>query len=77
MKMGRLEEIGRIKAYPDNIQTQYSMRKSNEFFKSQVEVTRIRLGNRQTTETLINEEALIAKFLRNERKMWIPRMEIL
>ena len=42
-----------------------------------VEVPRIRIGNRQTVETLINEEALLlAKFLRNERKAWIPRLSI-
>jgi len=32
-------------------------------------------GKRQRIETLINEEALLlAKFLRNERKTWIPRI---
>jgi len=33
------------------------------------------VGKRQTVETLINEEALLlAKFLRDERKTWIPRI---
>jgi len=42
-----------------------------------VEISRIRAGNRQSIETLINEEALLlAKFLRNELKKWIPRITI-
>jgi len=40
-----------------------------------VEIIRIRHGKRQTLEWLINEEALLlAKFLRNERKEWNPRI---
>ena len=40
-----------------------------------VEIPRIRHGKRQTLDTLINEEALLlAKFLRNERKEWNPRL---
>ena len=32
-------------------------------------------GKKQTVETLINEEALLfAKYLRNERETWIPRI---
>jgi hypothetical protein len=32
-------------------------------------------GEKQELETLINEEALLfAKFLRNEREYWIPRV---
>jgi hypothetical protein len=38
-----------------------------------VEVSRIRRGKRRELETLINEEALLfAKYLRDERKTWIP-----
>lgn len=38
----------------------------------------IRVGKRQTIETLINEEALLfAKFLRNEQEKWTPRNESL
>jgi hypothetical protein len=40
-----------------------------------VEIPRIRHGKKQTLDTLINEEVLLlAKFLRNERKEWIPRL---
>lgn len=45
------------------------------FFERMVEVPRMRIGKRQTIQTLINEEALLfAKFLRDERKTWEPRM---
>ena len=51
--------------------------KQNIFFKIVVEIPRIRIGKKQTIETLINEEALLlAKFLRDERKTWIPRRAI-
>jgi hypothetical protein len=40
-----------------------------------VEIPRIRVGKRQTIETLINEEALmLASYLRGERTTWIPRI---
>jgi hypothetical protein len=40
-----------------------------------VEVKRLRNGEHQTIETLINEEALLfAKYLRGESKSWIPRI---
>ena len=40
------------------------------------EVAAYRSGKPQTVETLINEEALLlAKFLRDERKTWIPRIK--
>jgi hypothetical protein len=46
----------------------------NEFFESIVEIPRIKVGERQTIEILINEEALLfAKYLRNEMITWIPR----
>ena len=47
----------------------------NRFFESKVEVKRIRNGEHQTLETLINEEAqLFAKYLRGEAKSWVPRV---
>lgn len=47
----------------------------NGLFDSMVEVTRIKHGNRQTIDTLISEEAyLFAKYLKNERTVWNPRM---
>lgn len=47
----------------------------NRFFETVVKVKRIRNGEHQTLETLINEEALLfAKYLRGEYKNWIPRV---
>jgi hypothetical protein len=47
----------------------------NEYFQTKVEIPRIKMGERQEIETLINEEAcLFAKFLRHERKTWTPRI---
>jgi len=47
----------------------------NGLFNRKVKIPRIRHGKRQTIDTLINEEALLlAKFLRNERKEWNPRI---
>jgi hypothetical protein len=47
----------------------------NNLFNSWVEIPRIKHGKRQTLDTLISEESLLlAKFLRNEKKYWIPRL---
>ena len=49
----------------------------NALFEREVEIPRIRHGTRQTLDTLINEEALLlAKYLRNERESWIPRISV-
>ena len=48
--------------------------KLNSYFEITVEIPRIKVGNRQTLETLINEEALLlAKYLRSEIENWVPR----
>jgi hypothetical protein len=50
---------------------------SLSLFDRIVDVARIKHGNRQTIDTLISEEALLfAKYLRNERKCWNPRIPI-
>jgi hypothetical protein len=47
----------------------------NAFFDRMVNVERIKVGNRQTIDTLISEEALLfAKYLRSELKDWNPRI---
>jgi len=47
-------------------------------FERVVEVPRVNRGRRQTLDSLISEEALqFAKYLRNERKDWIPRIPTL
>ncbi|HJX23451.1 MAG TPA: hypothetical protein VJ574_03465 [Candidatus Bathyarchaeia archaeon] len=51
------------------------MKELNQYFEQRVEIPRIRVGHGQTVETLISEEALLfAKFLRNESKTWVPRI---
>jgi len=51
------------------------VKKLGAYFESKVDIARIKHGNRQTIETLINEEALLlAKFLRSERATWAPRI---
>jgi hypothetical protein len=47
----------------------------NKLFDRRVRISRMRYGSSQTLDTLISEEAyLLAKFLRNEKKDWIPRI---
>jgi CRISPR-associated protein Cas1 len=63
--------------YLNEKMTNEFIKKLNAYFESEVEVPRIRVGKRQELETLINEEAmLLAKFLRDEREEWIPRIAI-
>jgi CRISPR-associated protein Cas1 len=51
------------------------IRKLNKHFTSIVEVPRMRVGERQEIETLINEEAfLLARYIRGEKTNWIPRI---
>ena len=61
--------------YLNDAKTREMMRNLNDYFDTKIELPLIRYGKRQRIETLINEEALLlAKYLRNERKTWIPRM---
>jgi CRISP-associated protein Cas1 len=47
----------------------------NAFFNRMVDVARIKHGDRQSIDTLISEEALLfAKYLRDEKKEWHPRI---
>jgi hypothetical protein len=53
-------------------------KKLDGFFKSILEIPRARVGERQEVESLINEEALLfAKYLRNEKEDWNPRIPTL
>lgn len=48
----------------------------HSYFTRKVSVQRIRRGEHQEIETLINEEALLlASYLRNERNSWVPRTQ--
>ncbi len=75
----KTEDLSRNKkgkrVYLNDVQTRDLMKQLDKFFESKVEVSRIKVGNKQTVETLINQEALLlAKFLRRERKEWKPRI---
>ena len=60
--------------YLNDSETREFMRGLNDFFESMVEIKRVRHGERQTIETLINEEAMLfARYLRGELKNWAPR----
>jgi len=60
--------------YLNDVKTKDFMDQLNGFFESYVEIPRIKVGERQTIETLINEKALLfAKYLRYEIGVWIPR----
>jgi len=60
--------------YLSDSETKEFMQGLNNFFESMIEVKRIRNGEHQTIETLINEECLLfAKYLRDEIKIWNPR----
>jgi hypothetical protein len=59
----------------NDLETRDFTAKLNNYFETYIEVPRIKVGERQTIETLVSEEALLfAKYLRNERKGWSPRV---
>lgn len=61
--------------YLDDSKTKDLMKDLNQYFENMVEVPRMKVGQRQTVETLIDEEALLfAKYLRKERETWVPRI---
>jgi CRISPR-associated protein Cas1 len=61
--------------YLNDAETRRMMKELQGFFESKVEIPLLRHGKRQRIETLINEEALLlAKYLREEKKIWIPRI---
>jgi CRISPR/Cas system-associated endonuclease Cas1 len=63
--------------YLNETETKDFTKKLTDYFEMYVEIPRIQAGERQTIETLINEEALLfAKYLRGERKEWIPRISL-
>jgi len=64
--------------YLNETMTNEFIKKLNAYFASIVEIPRIKVGKRQKLETLIDEEALLlAKYLRDERKSWVPRIALL
>ena len=64
--------------YLNKTMTNEFIKKLNAYFESKVEIPRMKVGKRQKLETLIDEEALLlAKYLRDEKKSWVPRIAIL
>lgn len=54
------------------------MKKLETLFEAKVEIPRMKVGKRQTIETLIDEESLIfAKYIRNEIEKWKTRNQFL
>jgi len=70
---GKKDRKGK-RQYLSDAKTGEMLKRLNRYLEGTIEIPRIRIGNRQTLETLINEEALLfARFLRNERPTWTPR----
>lgn len=47
----------------------------DDFFESTVKVSRLKYGDKQSINSLINEEiTLLGKYLRDEKKKWHPRI---
>ena len=68
------KKIGK-REYLNDFDSKDFMKSLNRFFESNIEIPRMKVGKRQTLETLISEEALLlAKYLRDERKDWNPRI---
>jgi CRISPR-associated protein Cas1 len=75
----KTENLGRKKRgkreYLNKRLTRDLMKKLELLFESKVAVPRIKVGKKQSVETLINEEVLLfSKHLRKEKARWIPRI---
>ncbi|MGD0159354.1 MAG: CRISPR-associated endonuclease Cas1 [Candidatus Bathyarchaeia archaeon] len=61
--------------YLKDFQTLSFVKSLNQYFENKIVLPRVRRGEQQEIETLINEEALLlAMYLRNERDSWNPRI---
>ena len=74
----KTEQIGERKGkrqYLSDDKTSSFMKGLEKRFLETVNVPRYRVGNKQRLESLISEEAMLfAKYLRDERKSWTPRL---
>jgi len=73
-----MQEWGRgprgSRQYLNGSQTRDLVRGLDQYFQSKVKIPKIRIRDRQETETLISEETMLfARYLRNERQSWNPR----
>ena len=63
-----------VREYLKDSKTRVFNKKLDDYFQSKVNIPR-KVGKRQELSTLISEECLIlAKFIRNERTEWTPRI---
>ena len=61
--------------YLNDSQTHDFVKALNQYFQRKIKMPRVRMGEQQEIETLINEEALLlSMFLRSEKTRWIPRI---
>jgi len=61
--------------YLNDYHTHYFVKALNQYLQSKIRIPRVRMGEQQEIETLINEEILLfAQYLRSERQSWIPRI---
>jgi CRISPR-associated protein Cas1 len=75
-KTARLSKLRQGKrVYLNDSQSRLMMKALDQRFETFVQIPRIKHGMQQTLNTLITEEAyLFAKYLRNERSTWNPRI---
>jgi len=73
--MASRSRVGK-REYLNNKETKLFIKALEERFGSEVKVPLIRAHtHKQRIETLINEETLLlAKYLRGERRSWVPRI---
>jgi len=63
--------------YLSDKKTDELMRRFYAYLDWHINIARIRHGNRSSIETLISEECyLLASYIRNEKKDWLPRIGI-
>jgi CRISPR-associated protein Cas1 len=63
--------------YLNDTKTRDMRRAFYSYLEQTVDIPRIKHGKQQSIETLIAEECLLlAKYLRNERKTWVPRIVV-
>ena len=61
--------------YLNETKTRDMMKQLYDYLESMVDIPRIKYGKRQSIEILINEECLLlAKYIRDEKKSWKPRV---
>ncbi len=64
--------------YLNDSQARDLVKDLNQYFQRKMRIPRMRMGDKQEIETLVNEEAqLFARYVRDEKNKWIPRIVVL